>query len=116
MDNRVKLTKSLRNNFCHEWLSARTHVVDKCLRFDVGGVVETSPKELNSSRPENVESRHQLQTSKEITYASVKERKWPWMTYLNRQRRNEFINLASQIEYDGKILPSCSTKIRYIGL
>ena len=29
--------------------------MDKSLRFDVGGVVETTPKELIASRPENVD-------------------------------------------------------------
>ena len=73
MDDRVKLTRSLQNNFYHEWLSAQTHDVDKCLRFDIGGVVETLLKEFSSSRPENVESRHQLQTPKQTPSASVKE-------------------------------------------
>ena len=77
IDNRVKLIRSLPNNFCHEWLSARTHDVNKCLRFDIDGVVETAPKELNTSCPENVKSRHQLQTPNQTPFASLKENKSP---------------------------------------
>ena len=98
------------------FLTAWTHDVDKCLRFDVCGVAKTTLKELSSSRPENVESRQQLQTPKQTPSASVKENELPWMTYLDRQGRNEFINPASQMGYDRKTLLSCFTKIRYVGL
>ena len=74
MDGRVMLTRNLPNNFFHKWVAARTHDVVKCLKFDVGGV-ETTPKKLISSCPENGESKHQLQTPKQIPSADVKKKR-----------------------------------------
>ena len=49
-----------------------------------------------------MESKHQLETPRQMPYTCVKENESLWMTYLDRQGRNEFINLASHIGCDRK--------------
>ena len=62
MNDRAKLLRSWQNNFYHELVSGHTRDMDKCLRFDFGDVVETTPKELTFSYPDNIESGSQSQT------------------------------------------------------